>query len=676
MKNIKFISILILVLSLLASFAACTQPEEDEVITPPPGEELLEGDLIISDAEATVTLGDVFTPKVMIGEEVLVCSWTSKNPAIASVEGNGRITANNVGETTVTATYGDRSIECKITVDLNNNIPALVLDSVDGDSAQIDMLHALSLGGSVIFNGKEYNDVVLSYTLSDDSFGSINDGIFKPSKLGEGTVTVSAEWRGISSYLLTKTVNIKVVETAVILINDSPSVSDVKLYTVSELAGISYNSTAPFVAKVSHDGELYDAAVSVSDTDVVMYDADTKSLVAVGAGSTSVSIAYNSGSVSLVQSVNVNVTSPVMKYDKKIVNFSALDGDLVDTDGKDILATYFSGDNELYSATEGGRALDISTGKVLGVGTETDGLTKTTVTVIGKKYGLVFDVEGYTKVLDDAADFNVFDFTNTGKTLKGYFKVIKDIDFLADSEGFSPCNTAGWDGALSSSWFEGIFDGAGHTINGYPLADRASIFGRVEGGTIKDVAFTNIQVNDGSRVFGHMIGMSKTVTISNVYVSIGSFNRSENFSIFGDRELINLVLQDVVIEMKSVSEKLVTANNGVGLFRNNTNGNTAKYNNVVLIAPPAENGRVMPVCQFSSTTIYAKNDYDSFGLGSGSAFAFDETTKNPTAGASSNTFAYCDVNRYDSIADLKEAGVNAVGGWDLSTGEPVWTTND
>ncbi len=685
-KKIILIALMTAILSLSLSLAlvSCTDdPDNDtntdtstETDTKVPEEELLEGDLAISTTAETVTLGDVFTPRVMIGEEVLSCKWSSADESIATVQGNGNITAHNLGETTITATYGDRSISCKITVVLNDNLPVLQLDSVDGENAQLDLAHALSLNGYVVFNGKEYDDVKLTYTLADQSFGSIINGVFYPAKLGEQNITVSASWRGIPSDFLTKTINVKVVESAIVLVNQSPALSDIDLYTVNEFDGATYLSSTPFDVKISRSGYNYDPRITVADSSIVRYDSAAKTLVAVSAGETDVTISYKQGDISLVKTIKVTVASPLAKYDKKIVNFSALDGDLVDEDGNNILDLYFSGANALSSANQGGVALDVSTGKVLGVETSSEGLTKTTITVVGKQYGYVFEVEGYTKIFDEAKDFNALNITEGGTVLRGYFIVTRDIDFLADSTGFNTaCNSAGWDAVLSSSWFAGTFDGQGHTINGYPMHNSTSMFGRVENGTIKDVAFTNIQTTpEGSRFFAHMMGNSAKATVSNVYLSFEK-THSANWSIFGDRECSNLELNNVIIEFKTIGSSAIAHTSGVGFFRANATGNTATYKNVSIIAAAADNGRLLPVAQTNTLSIYAKNDFDSFGFEDMSSVKFDETSNNPIAGEQSpaHKITSCDVSRYDSFDALKGAGVSAVGSWDISSGKPVWT---
>ncbi len=691
MKKISFIAVLLLAISLVFCLAACDNkpvgPGEDPNKNPDSG--LLQGELIMVSPTATVTLGDVYTPKVMIGEEVLSCSWSSSNESVATVSGNGKITAHNLGEATVTATYGDRSIDCKITVVLNDNLPVLKLDNIDGDSAQIDRIHALSLAGKVLFNGNEYTDISLEYSLEDDSFGTITNGIFNPSKLGETSITVTASWRGIASDFLTKTVNVKIIESVIVLLNDSSELPDIDLYTVDDFAGVSYAASKPFDAKIVIAGEQHNADVIISDTGIVRFDEAAKQLVAVGAGKTSVTISYNQGPISINQSVTVNVTSPIANYDKKIVGFSALDGDLVDEDGNNVLASIFSGNNALYYATQGNNYLDVSTGKVLGVETSHEGLTKTTITVVGKQYGYTFDVEGYTKVIDEAKDFNVFDFTKSGTVLRGYFIVTKDIDFLKDSTGFNLfCNTTGWDNALSSSWFAGIFDGNGHTVNGYPMTKNNqgtnSMFGRVEGGVIKNVAFTNVQtLGDGCRLFAQRMGLSIDATVSNVYISfeIGSmdnplFARDRDLSVFGDGEH-NLILDSVIVELNASSNVLVSYDNGVGFFRKDANGKTATYKDVYLVAPPADNGRILPVLQTKSLSIYAKNDFDAFGIKDLSKVYFNENGDcNPILddlNLNPHRITFCNVMRYNTLADLANTGVTSVGNWDITSGKPVWT---
>ena len=56
-------------------------------------------------------------------------TWTSSNPAVATVNANGTVHAVAAGEATITAQAGDKSATCKVTVIDSNSATSSTTNS-------------------------------------------------------------------------------------------------------------------------------------------------------------------------------------------------------------------------------------------------------------------------------------------------------------------------------------------------------------------------------------------------------------------------------------------------------------------------------------------------------------------------------------------------------------------
>lgn len=67
--------------------------------------------LVVGEADVTLTV--IVLPEDATDKTV---TWTSSNPAVATVDDNGTVHAVAPGEATITATAGDKTATCKVTV--------------------------------------------------------------------------------------------------------------------------------------------------------------------------------------------------------------------------------------------------------------------------------------------------------------------------------------------------------------------------------------------------------------------------------------------------------------------------------------------------------------------------------------------------------------------------------
>ncbi len=665
------------------------------------------------DSTATVTLGAKQLLRASVNSEVVRCNWTTSDESIVTIEGNGNVIAHKLGTATVTAEYEGKEASCVVTVALNDYLPALEFDAVDGDSVQIDMGHTLGLGAKVRFNGIVYDDVEVSYKLTggDKTLGSIEEGVFTPAKEGEATITATATWRGVSSDFLTKKIKVTVVPSVVLRINGDTIYSEVDLYTVDSWKGKTYKNTQTFQPTLLINGETeVTPNVSIMHTDVAEYDQANGEIFGQMHGQTVAVISYQSENVDFEETVPVSVTAPIGNWDTKVEYFSALKGDLIDANGTNLLEDVFGGDNAMLMAFQGEMPLDISTGKLLGVETSGKEMTNTRLTVYGKKYAYTINVSGYTMVLETPQDVvDAFRYDMNGSSVRdGYYFLKNDIDMTnydVNGDGKTGAhlhndsiNVATSFSMGESNPFRGVFDGNGKAIKGMKFGGGYGMFGVMEAAKVKDLALTEINMfGEHGALFGFACYYS---TIENVYISIDFKNNDETlqqqaaatphmwlgrttrFGLFGHRPATNtsnsVTLKNVIVEISDgFTERVGELAGTIGMFCNDpfTPNGTVQPNfmNVYFLVPTASNGRITPMCQADKNhagtrvcqTVYATNQYTD--IADGTSISFDENN-NPVAdpNGESKLYHYANTLHYDSIAEMKAAGVTQVGNWSIN----------
>lgn len=205
MKKILFI-ILSAVLVLI-SVCACKNPNENSST----GDVAIE--LVLSKTEKELLLGEEY--ELMVYSEAHMSqtiTWTSSNSTVATVE-NGKIVANQVGETLITATAEDgKTATCNIYVVTGGRLPVLEFEFDYEENISVNLSEKLNFDGWVKFNGTKFFDMEISYQLSNQTIGTIDsEGTFSPLEKGTTTVTIKAQWRNVQSELLTKTFTVTVI---------------------------------------------------------------------------------------------------------------------------------------------------------------------------------------------------------------------------------------------------------------------------------------------------------------------------------------------------------------------------------------------------------------------------------------------------------------------------------
>ena len=669
-------------------------------------------DLIIYENDVEAVLGDVLAIRATDGKNSVKCSWKSSDESIATVDEWGNVTAENVGKATITAAYGKLSATCAVNVTLGGNLPSIETDA--DDNVTVDLMHEVGVGGEIRFNGKTVDGGKVTYTVADEEIGKIEDGVFKPLKKGETIVTVTGEWKNLQSPFMSKEITVKVIDHVSLLFNDEVAPEKIELYTTGEFEGETYDNEKILNPSLKVNGEEKTISIAVEDSGIADYDAASGKITALKSGKTTLNVTSGDG-VDFNQSFEISVTVPYAEYEGK-TEFSILKGYVETIDGENLFNRLFP--DGIISATQNGEPLQVVNGLITGAkGNKGSGVAGV-ITAENGRYGYKFNANIAALFVKTPEDLLAMQLTDTKKTIEGYVVLKNDIDMTnLDINGdgrtgatgdypmydtFYPYYSLSGKGSttmLDGTGFAGTFDGNGHKINNFHAGNSYGFFGSMNGAIVKNVAFTNVDIYKQGMIGTVFALKASNVNMNGVYVSISvpdvgsdDYNRKSFCSLFGCADYVNIFLTDFILEYGDTFDGQATGGVGqaVGVFakcdyttwyhnRPSDAGYLMKHSikNFYLIAKPAtKNGRILPIMQHTSATIYASNDFAD--IAEGAKVGLNATSFNPykenDAYASGNMTVYHWANayRYDNYEQMKEK-TTKVGNWDITSGAPVWT---
>lgn len=165
----KFVKILSVMAALAAAFTSC---EKDSIVGTADGSGLYLNKTELTLVKGTAeTLVATVTPK---GAAAL--TWTSADAAVATVDGDGVVTAIGAGQTVVSATAGEMKVECLVKV--QSPVTSVSLDKTEiyinkGESAEV----AATVGPDDINVDFKYN-----WISSDETIFTVTADATDPSK--------------------------------------------------------------------------------------------------------------------------------------------------------------------------------------------------------------------------------------------------------------------------------------------------------------------------------------------------------------------------------------------------------------------------------------------------------------------------------------------------------------
>ena len=379
-------------------------------------------DLIIYENDVEVVLGDVLAIRATDGKNSVKCSWKSSDESIATVDEWGNVTAENVGNATITATYGKLSATCDVSVTLGGNLPSIETDA--DDNVTVDLMHEVGVGGEIRFNGKTVDGGKVTYAVADEAIGKVKNGVFKPLKKGETIVTVTGEWKNLESPFMTKEITVKVIDHVSLLFNDEVAPEKIELYTTGEFEGETYDNEKILNPSLKVNGEEKTISIAVEDSGIADYDAASGKITALKSGKTTLNVTSGDG-VDFNQSFEISVTVPVAEYEGK-TEFSILKGYVETIDGENLFNRLFP--DGIISATQNGEPLQVVNGLITGAkGNKGSGVAGV-ITADNGRYGYKFNANIAALFVKTPEDLLAMQLTDTKKTIEGYVVLKNDID--------------------------------------------------------------------------------------------------------------------------------------------------------------------------------------------------------------------------------------------------------
>ncbi|MBR7141325.1 MAG: Ig-like domain-containing protein, partial [Clostridia bacterium] len=513
----KILALIVLTVTALSMLFACA-PTAPSDPTPPPVEKITLNKSVASmDLYETLTL--TASKENLTGEVV----WTSSDTSKATVNG-GVVTSLAEGEVTVTASVGDKSATCTITIVSSGQVPVLTLGSTE---ETIKAGNTFIVTPTLNYKGNTLN-ATFAYSVEDSEIVSVLDGVITALKPGSTTVTVTATYLGYQTY---ENISVTVIE------NVSFTLSETSLVLgTSEVAD--YKKSATVNAEIYENGQLLSSpSITWKSADDEIATVNGGVITATGVGEVIISATYTSNGKDFTVNLPVVVEKPTVSvaFDDLIdlngqsgenasVDLSELFEDtsytadnvvkITDITGEDTIDIAFTAQNTAVSFKKSAMA----TGERV-IGVELDDITyAVSVTVVTKVITTADELlalESYAPNVKSIT-WELWGNTGTEESYDGYFVLGANID-LGDRE-VQNINEHKylriWKDAEEGAGFCGVFDGRGYTING-GVYKQGGLFGYLwKTGVIKNVAFTNATIS--SEQYSSIIGISVWGTIENV----------------------------------------------------------------------------------------------------------------------------------------------------------------
>lgn len=135
-------------------------------------------------------------------------TWRSLNPEKLTIDENGVAYAKMEGSVTVYVSDGESEISCTVTVINSGLIPLIAMDLPSAFTLSAGDCY--NLNPYVIYNGVKYYDAQYTYT-AEGNVSVSNEGVITATAVGQGKVTVTANWRNAQAKTLTMEIEVSVI---------------------------------------------------------------------------------------------------------------------------------------------------------------------------------------------------------------------------------------------------------------------------------------------------------------------------------------------------------------------------------------------------------------------------------------------------------------------------------
>ena len=475
----------------------------------------------------TVSL-DRSSEKLIVGDYLTLNAYTNKaidedvifeseNESVAIVNEHGQVEAVSAGTTNIVAKYGNATAKCAITVEWDDSYPVLI--DVNG----LELSYILFKNGTYTFRpaikyrGRIYEDAEFTFVSNNENLVTF-DGYKLKAKdcLGEVNCYVEGSWRGFDATtvpLLRCDFSVEVRTEAYISLKGT-SEDFIELYTHKEFYGEEYVNSATIIPEFYASGEKVDVEFTTVILDESLAVYEENNLIAKKFGKTTIEISCEYEGERYVKSINIEIERPIADYEKEIGKFSADLGTFKDAGSDYAIKTlaegiYGSNDVTIIEAYQNDSRLIVEDNKILGVSGAKDDVYHTVITIGTDTEIYNVGLEVYGLYITEMADFNSF---ATHAESPNYYYLANDID----ATGFEFTETQN----NSATGLTGVFEGNGHVISNITTKSKG-LFGIVNGGTIRNVAFTNaVLTGYYPCLIAHL--EKGTTSLKNIYVEVDS----------------------------------------------------------------------------------------------------------------------------------------------------------
>ncbi|MGE5701753.1 MAG: Ig-like domain-containing protein, partial [Clostridia bacterium] len=122
-----------------------------------------------------------------------LATWSSSEPAVATVDENGKVTALDTGTTVITATYGGETIELTVKVSKAKEIKRISINKRNVTVA-VGKEQTVKLTATYKDNSNKNVTDKAKWSSEDESIATINDGVIIGK--AKGTVKIQAKYQG------------------------------------------------------------------------------------------------------------------------------------------------------------------------------------------------------------------------------------------------------------------------------------------------------------------------------------------------------------------------------------------------------------------------------------------------------------------------------------------------
>lgn len=204
----KLLIVLISALTALTCLCSCDLGAEGTSSSEGAVVESTESTMSFIDNGVVVELYESVQLTVQGVEKGRTLTWRSLNPEKLTIDENGVAYAKMEGPVTVYVSDGESEISCTVTVINSGLIPLIAMDLPSAFTLSAGDCY--NLNPYVIYNGVKYYDAQYTYT-AEGNVSVSNEGVITATAVGQGKVTVTANWRNAQAKTLTMEIEVSVI---------------------------------------------------------------------------------------------------------------------------------------------------------------------------------------------------------------------------------------------------------------------------------------------------------------------------------------------------------------------------------------------------------------------------------------------------------------------------------